>query len=382
MSATLKAAITLALVLCCAALLAACGSGGSSTGSTSSEGSGGSTSESPESTETSSEAALTSEFTDGYAGPESKFPTSYEAPEEKAGTEFTVGFINPNASIESLGDLEKAVEEQTKNLGGQFIAKNSQLDIDREVSNFEQLLAQNVNAIVCYPIDPRALGPSLKKAEEQGVAVIGIDMNADTTTPLAEGFTSQLTLSRDYGAFLAAKTMSEAEPEAETGIITIAAPVPAFAFQVERLEAYGKEDGLKFVGVQKNSNDSTSGATQAMNSLLSSSSGMTGTFAYNDLTGLTASGAARAANREVSVISFNGEAAAQEAVEQGNLLGTYMIDWVGVGSQAVLAAYDQITEQNLPLPKLVVRPGWMITQETASSIPSLTEQLEELASSE
>ncbi len=378
MSGNLKV-VTLALVLCSAVLLAACGSSGSDSSSTS-----GATEASSESTEASSEGSnsLESKFIDGYSGPESKFPTSYEEPEKKSGTSFTVGFINPNASIESLTKLEKAVEEQTENYGGQFIAKDSRLDVDREVSNFEQLLAQDVNAIVCYPIDPRALGPSLEKAKKQGVAVIGIDLNADTSTPPVEGFSSQLTLSRDYGSFLAAKTMSEAEPNAEVGIITIAAPVPAFAFQVERLEAYGEEDGLKIVGVQKNSNDQTSGATQAMNSLLSSSPGMTGTFAYNDLTGLTAAGAARAANREVKVISFNGEAAAQEAIEEGALLGTYMIDWVGVGSQAVIAAYDEITEQNLPLPKLVVRPGWMITQEDAAEIPTLDEQLEVLASSE
>lgn len=383
MSATLRAA-TLALVLCGAVFLAACGSDSSSSTSGSGESTaGGSTAESTESPSgEGATATLKSEFADGYTGPESKYPTSYKTPEEKRGTSFTVGFINPNASIESLTVLEKAVEEQTENLGGKFIAKDSRLEIDREVSNFNQLLAQHVDAIVCYPIDPRALGPALEAAKEQGVAVIGIDMNADTTTPLAPGFTSQLTLSRDYGAFLAAKTMSEAEPNAEVGILTIAAPVPAFGFQVERLEAYGEEDGLKMVGVQKNSTDSTSGATQAMNSLLSASPDMTGTIAYNDLTGLTAAGAAGAANREVKVISFNGESAAQEAVAEGSLLGTYMIDWVGVGSQAVFAAYDQITKQNLPLPKLVVRPGWMITQENADMIPSLTEQLEELSFAE
>jgi ABC-type sugar transport system substrate-binding protein len=204
-------------------------------------------------------------------------------------------------------------------------------------------------------------------------------MNADTSSPMIEGFTSQITLARDQGAYAAAKTMAEAVPNAKVGLITIGAPVPAFAFQVERLQFWGEKEGLSTLGVEANTADGPEGGAQAMNSLIAKHSDMNGAIAYNDLTGLSAMGAVRASGRDVKMISFNGESTAQEAVESGQLLGTYMIDWVGVGSQAVLAAYSALTDQNQPLPKLIVRKGRMVTKDNAASVPTLEEQLQELS---
>ena len=49
------------------------------------------------------------------------------------------------------------------------------LDVDKQVSNMQQLLAQKVKAIVFYPLDPKAMTPVLDQAKKQGVPVVAID---------------------------------------------------------------------------------------------------------------------------------------------------------------------------------------------------------------
>ncbi len=52
-------------------------------------------------------------------------------------------------------------------------------DLSGQVSLVEQMLAQEVDAIVIAPADSKALVPVLKKAREQGVVVINIDNKLD-----------------------------------------------------------------------------------------------------------------------------------------------------------------------------------------------------------
>ena len=43
-----------------------------------------------------------------------------------------------------------------------------------------------------------------------------------------------------------------------------------------------------------------------------------------------------------------------------------------------MAAYSLITEQNLPLPPIVIRPGVLVTQDNVNEIPSWQAQLDEI----
>ena len=110
----------------------------------------------------------------GYTGVEASLPTTYKTPAKKGGS-CTIGFQNPIAGNETLHTLQLAVVAQAKVFGCKVIALDDRTTPDKQVSNMQQLIAQKVNAIIFYPLDPKATVPVLKQAKSKGIPVVAID---------------------------------------------------------------------------------------------------------------------------------------------------------------------------------------------------------------
>ena len=82
----------------------------------------------------------------------------------------TIGFQNPIAANEFLGFLQKAVVAEGKRYGCRVITLDDALSPDKQVTNMQQLLAQNVGVIIFYPLDPKATTPVLQQAQTRGRA--------------------------------------------------------------------------------------------------------------------------------------------------------------------------------------------------------------------
>jgi ABC-type sugar transport system substrate-binding protein len=309
----------------------------------------------------------------GYTGVEAKLPTAYKTPVKK-GSSCTIGFQNPIAANEFLGFLQKAVVAEGKRYGCRVITLDDALSPDKQVSNMQQLLAQKVNAIIFYPLDPKATTPVLKKALQQKVPVLAIDASFGSTkkVPL---ITTQVWQGRDTQAFLQAQALAKVKPKAKLGIIGIGIPVPAIKYLVQREAFWAKKAGATVVGSQDNPSDDVTGGEKAANALLQRHSNIDAVIGYNDPSALGAVIAARSTGRQVTVIGLNGSSDGISAVKAGRLAATVQVDPIGLGVQSARAAYSLITKQNLPLPHIVIRPGRLVTKANVNSIPSWSRQL-------
>jgi ABC-type sugar transport system substrate-binding protein len=310
----------------------------------------------------------------GYKGVEAKLPTAYKTPVKKGGTSCTIGFQNPIAANEFLGFLQKAVVAEGKRYGCRVITLDDALSPDKQVSNMQQLLAQKVNVIIFYPLDPKATTPVLKQALKQKVPVLAIDASFGSTkkVPL---ITTQVWQGRDTQAFLQAQALAKAKPKAKLGIIGIGIPVPAIKYLVQRETFWAKRAGATVVGSQDNPSDDVTGGEKAANALLQRHSDIDAVIGYNDPSALGAVIAARSTGRKLTVIGLNGSSDGISAVKAGRLAATVQVDPIGLGVQSARAAYSLITKQNLPLPHIVIRPGRLVTKANVNSIPSWSRQL-------
>lgn len=92
--------------------------------------------------------------------------------------------------MKSLGaEFFKSMEEGAKAHAierGDLVLKplgtQSQTEIDQQISIVENLITQNVDAIVIAPMDGRALVPPVAKALEAGIHVVNIDVMFDDAT--------------------------------------------------------------------------------------------------------------------------------------------------------------------------------------------------------
>jgi ribose transport system substrate-binding protein len=314
----------------------------------------------------------------GYTGVEARLPTAYKLPTKKPGTKCTIGFQNPIAANETLGYWQRGVVAQAKAFGCKVITLDDALSPDKQVSNMQQLLAQGANAIIFYPLDPKATVPVLKQAKAKGVPVIATDAtfgSAKATAPYLPYISTQVWQGRDIQAFLQAQAMAKAKPGAKVGLIGIGAPVPALKYLNARQAAWAKKRGLTIVGSQDNPSDDVTGGQKAANGLLQRYSDMNAVIGYNDPSALGAATAARGAGRQLTIIGTNGSSDGLTGIKSGRLYATVQVDPVGWGQQQVIAAYSLITKQNLPLPKIIVRPSTLITKANINSVPSWAAQV-------
>jgi len=319
----------------------------------------------------------TGSIPEGYSGVEADLPTEYDAPEMKSGTSCKIGFQNPVAANEFLGFVQKAVIAKAKGYGCTVVALDDALNPDKQVSNMQQLLGQNADAIIFYPLDPRATKPVLQQAKKKGVPVIAIDASFGDTkaVPL---ISTQVWQGRDIQAYLQANALADEKPDAKVGLIGIGIPVPAIKYLTERQKHFSEEKGMTVVDTQDNPSDDVTGGEKAGNALLQRNKTVDSVIGYNDPSALGAVIAARATGRDITVVGLNGSSDGIKGVETGKLLATVQVDPIGIGSQTAVAAYSLITKQGLPLPPIVIRPGVLVTKDNVDDLPSWSAQLAEI----
>jgi ABC-type sugar transport system substrate-binding protein len=314
----------------------------------------------------------------GYKGVEATLPTAYKTP-KKRNARCTIGFQNPIAANETLGAWQKGLQEQAKVFGCRVIALDDKLSPDKQVSNMQQLLAQKVDVIVFYPLDPKATVPVLKRAKASNVPVLAVDAtfgSPKATAPYLPYITSQVWQGRDIQAYIQAQALASAKRGAKVGLIGIGAPVPALKYLAQRQAFWAKKFGLSVVGTQDNPTDDVVGGEKAANGLLQRHSDMNAVIGYNDPSALGAYTAARGAGRELTIIGCNGSSDGLTAVKSGREAATVQVDAVGWGVEQAKAAYNLITKQNLPLPKIIVRPSRLVTKANVDKLPSWSKQIE------
>lgn len=365
---TKLSALLLAVAL--AALVSACGSTNSSTTAGNSGSSGGSTTSSSEDPATGSTAIP-------YDGPEKQYIGAVPGATQKPGYKFTIGFLQPAGFIPTLIVDQQAVEAETKALGGQFIALDANDSVQTQVSQFNDLIAKRVSAIISFPLDPSAEGPSLKAAGQAGITVVEQEAPAEVTQPKVPGAVTQITQGWDQSSYLTMKAIAALKPGDTFGVIDTASPIPALHYQAQTEIAWGEKLGLRFTGKVFATADTPSAWAAAANALTEKYPTTKLVLAYNDPAALSAMSALRSGGHtDVQIAGTNGySSGARAAIASGAMLADYAVPWNAIGKATVDIAYEALTKQK-PADSFAVAyipPGVVATKATLNE-PAVTSE--------
>jgi ABC-type sugar transport system substrate-binding protein len=316
-----------------------------------------------------------------YGGYENRFPTSFPIPKVEHNKHYTIGCQNPvNAGNQTTTTFCLGVQAEAHALGMKYIGVVTDVTVTKQVSNFNELVAEGANAIVLYPLAPTALSTSLATAQKHGVAVIGENVTVTPAATTPPGYKAQVWEGRDEEAYLSVAEMARLVPHGKIAVIGIAAPVPAIKFLVARYRYWAKKFGLTIVGEQDVTVTNVSGGQTAMTGLLGQYADIQGVLAFNDTTAVGAYTAARDEGKStVKIVGINGSSTGIDAVKAGHVSAIIQVDAVGQGMEAAIGAYDALTKQHLPLPKIVVRPPRAIlTKSDVDKAPSWHKELSEI----
>lgn len=247
---------------------------------------------------------------------------------------------------------------------------NAESSAETQVQLMADAINQKFNAIIVQCSDGTALAPSVEQAEEAGIPVITLNLDADTVH-------SALVMAPDYDAGrMAADKM--AEQIGENGNIAIIQGVPGL-HRTDNLEKGFRDTianypSIKIVDAQSASFEKEKAMT-VMNSFLQSHPDLKGVFAINDAMAEGAALAAESAGKgggQICIWGADGERDALEMIENGQLSGTiYTNSWDQGSTAAKIAllmmsseySYNVLTET----PEVIMEPV-VATKDTVGTI--------------
>jgi ribose transport system substrate-binding protein len=305
---------------------------------------------------------------------EQQVPDSY--PEPKPG-KLHLAYLNPVGGNEFLHTLGEGMRLETQKLGGTYTELDAKGDVNTQVSQFDQLIAQKVDGIAVFALDPGSVAPEVKRAKKAGIPLVTIDLDF-SANPNLQGFDTQVLQRRDEAAYLGAQQMAKTVGDgASVGTIDFAVKVPSIVFSIDRGKYWAQQFGLKIAGNASNPSDDIAGGEKAMTTLLGKFPDIKGVIAYNDPSAIGAASAARSqGNRDLVFGGQNGGSDALEAIAAGRQSYTIKLDPPGMGKEFAWALYD--LKQGVKVPASVKAGApQLVTKDNVGSVQSWSDQLKQ-----
>lgn len=264
----------------------------------------------------------------------------------------------------------KGVARKTAEAKGyQFREHDAQFDANRQAAAIEDFLAQGVSAILLNPVDSAAIVKSVEKANQKGVPVITIDVNADggkLATFVASDNTKLGVLTGEYiakrlngkgtCALLTHPTVTSGKNR-EEGLKSVLAKYPEIKLVAEQAT---RGERLASVNVTEN--------------ILTANRKLDCIWAINDPTALGAIQAVKHAKREneLFVVAIDGSPEAVEAIKLG---GPFAASAAQYPQKMAIAAIEQ-AERALRGEKLDAFhsiDGSLVTKDNVATYPGWAE---------
>jgi len=242
------------------------------------------------------------------------------------GDHFVVGFSQMESDNPWRIAQTKSLRDEAAKRGVELVVTDAQGQTAKQVSDVEDLIARHVSLILLAPREFQGLAPALQSAKAANIPVILVDREAAGTA------------GQDYITFLGSnfveqgRRAAEALAKATNGKADIVelSLTPGSSVARDRgagfREGIAKYPGMKIIASQTGDASRAKGEQVMQNIAQSLGNKITAVYAHNDEMALGAIQALKAAGRhpgkDVIVVSVDGERAALEAIQAGELYTT------------------------------------------------------------
>ena len=326
-----RIALTATTVIATAGLLAACG------GSSSEEA-------------TSAEAGTASAAAAGDAGAAESVKIGVSLADQKS-----LFYIAEADGIKTACDAE----------GVECVILSADNDAQRQVQQVNDLLAQDIDALIFTAQDATAASAGVKAASDAGVPVIAVDQKPqdDNAALLA---TYIATDSIKAAEALCTWMFEQMGNEGEIGILQ---GVKGSTAEVERSQgcqqALDKTPGIKVVATDIANWDETEAYNAATN-MLQANPGIKAIFGESDAMGIGAAKAARDQNREIIAVGIDGFPTMVSAIKDGLTQATQAQIPFGMGQMAVKDAITVVGGGTVP--ELQLQDTVLVTSDNVNDV--------------
>ncbi len=268
-------------------------------------------------------------------------------------------------------DLVDELKAEAERNNIEVVLVSSEFDVAMQKNQMSDFIVQQVDAIILCPSDSKAIGTSIKEANEAGIPVFTADIAALVDDVDVVG---HIGIDNYNGGVMAGETMVEAlGGEGKVAIIdhpeveSVIQRTSGFLKALEDANAAGSNIELVSRLPGSGSMDKSFKAAEDM---LQAHPDLDLIFGINDETALGALAAIEKAGKsgQVQVIGFGGKAEAVKAVDEGKLYADVITYPKQIGSQSIKAVVDYMNGNEVPATQLIptemylqgISANWML----------------------
>jgi ABC-type sugar transport system substrate-binding protein len=230
---------------------------------------------------------------------------------------YVVSMKGPAAGNPYWAAFEQGAKAEGEELGVNVVVVSppSETDVQAQINQIEDLIAQKVDGIALAPTDPSALGPVVDEAQTAGVKVVFVDgAGSNKNVPFIG--TNNLEGGKLGGKFMCDHLPHGAEVAILQGVLTTSNGADRYNGSKSAMEACG----LKVVAAQPADWDRAKGQS-ITESILAGNPNIKGIFGSNDNMALGAIEALKAAAKlkDVMVVGYDANPDAAKSILAGEL---------------------------------------------------------------
>lgn len=249
--------------------------------------------------------------------------------------------------------LAKGIESEVKaiNPDAEVTAVSNEYDLNKDVTALETFIASGTDIVFLDPADSEAIEPTVKKALEAGVLVIGVDAGA-------KGAPVNITVDHTAAGRIACEYLAEAIDEEGNVVIIDSVPMVAIKQRVDGCkEALAPHPDIKVISDDQRGDGSRDSGLEVMQTLLTRFPDVDGVFSINDQMAIGAELAAKQLNREVAITGIDGSPEAEEALKSDTMfVGSAAQSPFNVGARSVQVAYELFQGKELDSDLVLIQP--------------------------
>ena len=259
------------------------------------------------------------------------------------GTEDAAKKINPNVKVTAL---------------------STKYDLNTQVGQIENFIANKVDLILINAVDPKAIAPALKKARAAGIVVIAVDVGAEGA--------DYTVMSDNIGAGAnACEYIAKKLNDKGNVVIINGPPVTAVTDRVAGCKKALSKTSIKILSDNQDAKGSRDGGMAVMQDLLTANPKINAVFAINDPTAIGAELAIKQAKRDgIFITAVDGAPDAVVALKdpKGLLEGSAAQNPYAMASESVKIGYD-IMNGKKPKDTVMLLPVPLVTRDNLKDYP-------------
>jgi len=233
--------------------------------------------------------------------------------------------------------LNNGIRDVVEANGDILIALDPALDSNKQISQIEDLISQDVDAIFLNPVDWKDIRPALEAAKKAGIPIINVDSPVYDTE-----LVTSIIASDNYSAgVICAKDMMRKLSSAKIVILEQLTAKSA----IDRTQGFlDTITGMKQYEIiaQRSSEGQLEQAMPVMEKIIREQAKIDVVMALNDPTAMGAYAALQAANRDegVFIYGIDGAPETKQMIKDGKMTATAAQSPITIGTTAAMVAYD------------------------------------------